>query len=371
MSQPKLSVFIVVKNEVDKISKALDSIKDLADELIVIDTGSTDGTIPAANKWAVANGAVARLVVESVGSRFHDADGDFNFGAAKQHGIDIARCDWVMWIDANDYVENGKALREAWYKTIAKNQNCYIVLPTYVSDTFSFPRARLGRKDQAAIEGRVHEFMYFPEDVARIELPFKIHNRKKSRDLERNRKLLEKDWRDYPTGRTAFYLGMTCMELNKQADAFVWFRRRCRTFEFQDEFKEEYYKSLEMQAAILGELVPVKGATLEDLRDISYEMIGIEPNRREGHYYAAVYYMATREWKKAEICIKRAIKLKKPDGLRLWVNPKMYDDSLIRGAIEKCVNAARYGKVLKPDAILDYGPKPGVMRRGNAQYNPF
>ena len=46
-----LSVFIVAKNEEERIGYTLDSVKDIADEIIVIDSGSEDKTLDIAKKF--------------------------------------------------------------------------------------------------------------------------------------------------------------------------------------------------------------------------------------------------------------------------------------------------------------------------------
>ena len=46
-----LSLCMITKNEEKNISRCLDSIKDIVDEIIIVDTGSTDKTIEIAKVW--------------------------------------------------------------------------------------------------------------------------------------------------------------------------------------------------------------------------------------------------------------------------------------------------------------------------------
>jgi glycosyltransferase involved in cell wall biosynthesis len=47
---PKISAFIITKNEAQRITKAIESIKDIVEEIIVVDSGSTDDTVAIATK---------------------------------------------------------------------------------------------------------------------------------------------------------------------------------------------------------------------------------------------------------------------------------------------------------------------------------
>ena len=78
---------MIVKNEEDSIANCLDSVKDLVDEIIIIDTGSTDRT-------------------KEVVSRYTDRIIDFkwinDFAAARNFAFSHARMDYIFWLDADD-----------------------------------------------------------------------------------------------------------------------------------------------------------------------------------------------------------------------------------------------------------------------------
>src|SRR5688572_11499942 len=83
-----LSVVVITKNEASVIARCLESVA-WADELIVLDSESTDGTPNIAR----AQGAQVEVTNEWPG-----------FGAQKNRALSRARGDWVLALDADEWV---------------------------------------------------------------------------------------------------------------------------------------------------------------------------------------------------------------------------------------------------------------------------
>ncbi len=84
-----LSVVLATYNEEGNLKKCLDSAKDLADEIIVVDGFSTDRTVEIAKNYG------ARIKVTTNKPNFH---------INKQMAIDMAICDWILQLDADERV---------------------------------------------------------------------------------------------------------------------------------------------------------------------------------------------------------------------------------------------------------------------------
>ncbi|CDT94425.1 glycosyltransferase family 2 protein [Vibrio coralliirubri] len=89
MRKHTLSVIVITKNEEDRIETCLKSVVDIADELIVLDSGSTDATVEICQKYT-----------DNV--TITDWPG---FGKQKQRALDKATCDWVLSIDADEALD--------------------------------------------------------------------------------------------------------------------------------------------------------------------------------------------------------------------------------------------------------------------------
>jgi glycosyltransferase involved in cell wall biosynthesis len=85
-----LSIALIVRNEEKTLGRCLDSVRGLANEIMVVDTGSTDGT----REIAAAHGARV----------FHFPWCD-DFSAARNESLRRATGQWVLWLDADEYFD--------------------------------------------------------------------------------------------------------------------------------------------------------------------------------------------------------------------------------------------------------------------------
>ena len=87
-TNPPISVFIITKNEADRIENVINLVKEIADEILVIDSGSSDDTVKIASK------AGATVI-------FNEWNG---YGAQKIFGEEKCKNNWILNIDADEEV---------------------------------------------------------------------------------------------------------------------------------------------------------------------------------------------------------------------------------------------------------------------------
>jgi glycosyltransferase involved in cell wall biosynthesis len=90
----KISIVLAVRNEEDNIARCLNSVRGLADEIIVVDEHSTDKTVEIAKK----NGA--KVFLEPHHELFH---------ITKQIALEKATGDWILQLDADEVVTSALA----------------------------------------------------------------------------------------------------------------------------------------------------------------------------------------------------------------------------------------------------------------------
>ncbi|WP_196598643.1 glycosyltransferase family 2 protein [Pectinatus frisingensis] len=84
----KISACVIVKNEADNLQTWLTCMQKIADEFIIVDTGSTDDTKQAAFRG---------------GANVYDFIWKDDFAAAKNYAISKAKGDWILFFDADEY----------------------------------------------------------------------------------------------------------------------------------------------------------------------------------------------------------------------------------------------------------------------------
>src|SRR5690554_6641792 len=83
----KISLCMIVKNEEEVLAQCLDSVKDICDEIIIADTGSTDRTKEIAGKYT---------------DKIYDFEWIDDFSAARNFAFSKATMDYILWLDADD-----------------------------------------------------------------------------------------------------------------------------------------------------------------------------------------------------------------------------------------------------------------------------
>ena len=98
-----ISVIIPVYNAKAFLTRAVDSAlaQNEVREIIIVDDASSDGSLPLAEKLVSANNGRIRLLRHADG-------GNHGAGASRNLGIEKASCDWIAFLDADDYYLPGR-----------------------------------------------------------------------------------------------------------------------------------------------------------------------------------------------------------------------------------------------------------------------
>lgn len=143
-----LAACLIVKNEEAVLPRCLDSVHELCDEIVVVDTGSTDRTVE---------------IAKSYGARVGHFEWCDDFSAARNASLDLATSHWALWIDADEELtsESWNAIREG----LIRNHfgGYYVRIVNLMDDEneanqYVHTPVRLFRRiPEIRFEGRIHE----------------------------------------------------------------------------------------------------------------------------------------------------------------------------------------------------------------------
>ncbi|MEE9606049.1 MAG: glycosyltransferase, partial [Candidatus Scalindua sp.] len=113
-NKPTLSLCMIVKNEEKFLPICLESVKDHVDEIIIVDTGSTDSTVEIAKRY---------------NAKIYHHPWENSFSKARNYSLKYATCDWILWLDADEEVDKKDAYK---LKEVIKDNDANVIyLPIF------------------------------------------------------------------------------------------------------------------------------------------------------------------------------------------------------------------------------------------------
>ncbi len=172
---------MIVKNEEETIARCLDSVKDAVDEIVVVDTGSTDRTKEIASGYT---------------SSVYDFEWIHDFSAARNFSFSKATKDYILWLDADDVVLD-EDLQKLKALKIKLDPTVDIVMMKYNLGTdksgqpsTTYYRERLiKRANNYKWQNPVHEYINLTGKILRVDIA--ITHKKTKQRTSRNLEIFE------------------------------------------------------------------------------------------------------------------------------------------------------------------------------------
>lgn len=179
----KISLCMIVKNEEDVIGRCLDSVRDIADEIIIVDTGSTDKTKEIVSKYT---------------KKIYDFEWVDDFAKARNFSFSKATKDYILWLDADDVIleDDYKKFIEL-KKNINKNVDIYMMKYNYIVNEENIPslvqnRVRLLKREKNyKWVSPIHEVIIPVGNIENVDIAI-THKKDKIKDINRNINIFEK-----------------------------------------------------------------------------------------------------------------------------------------------------------------------------------
>ena len=178
-----ISLCMIVKNEEDHLARCLDSVAELVEEIIVVDTGSTDRTVEIASNYT---------------SKVYSYEWKDDFSDARNYSFSKASKDYCMWMDADDVLEEAEHDRFIKLKQSLPPETDIVMMKYHTSfdeagkPSFSYYRERWIRNSgQYRWIGAVHEVIPPNGSVVYSDLAI-CHRKMGAGDPDRNLTIYKK-----------------------------------------------------------------------------------------------------------------------------------------------------------------------------------
>jgi glycosyltransferase involved in cell wall biosynthesis len=208
-NKKKLSLALIARNEARCLARCLASVRDIADQIVVVDTGSTDNTVEIANSFG------AQV------SHFAWVD---DFAAARNASLDLATGDWILALDADEtaspqlaaeihsFIQGPAAVGRLRIVSEFRLKDQTLRSQSFVSRLF--PRG-------ARFEGRIHEQLVCSLPRANLRGELWHDGYMQPGKSERNLKLLLREIEREPSNAYLLYqIALEHSELDRTEEAF-------------------------------------------------------------------------------------------------------------------------------------------------------
>lgn len=304
--EPRIFLNMIVKNEEANLPRLLDSVIPHVTGAVILDTGSSDETIPTIEAY-----------FKRVNKFLHIAKGKFvNFSQARNSALCFAqacahRFDYLLLADADmELVVDGPLGPLAAESYTLEQRTGFLRY---------FNTRLLRAKSKAQYVGVTHEYIGTDDRQQLAQWWFKDHCTGSNRGdkSERDKRLLEADLTEHPNdARTMFYLARTYKEMGLPAQAIPMYRRRIAAGGWDEEI---WYSLFEIAQSYreLGD----EGKFIATM----LEAHNMRPTRAEPLYHLARYYREKpTSQRTAWMFSKAGIDIKYPKDDALFIEAAAY-----------------------------------------------
>lgn len=194
-----LSICMIVRNEEAVMARCLDSVQGAWDQLVIVDTGSEDRTAEIARRYT---------------PEVYHEPWENDFGKARNSSFFYARCDYILYMDADDVLPDAEReklmrLKQDLAAMPAEERPRTIMMPYDVPEAggISFRSRMVARHEGPYWNGAIHECMYLEEPMMQTDILF-LHRKVVQPPKDRNCSIIRSIPRE--TLRQNFWLSAQC-----------------------------------------------------------------------------------------------------------------------------------------------------------------
>ncbi len=287
---PAISLCMIVKNEEMHIARCLDSIADLVDEIIIVDTGSEDRTVEIASGYT---------------SKVYSYPWKDDFADARNYSFSKASMDYCMWMDADDVLEETQREKFLQLKQSLQPDTDIVMMKYHTSfdeagrPSFSYFRERWIRNcSKYRWTGAVHEVIPPGGSILYSDIAI-CHKKMKAGDSDRNLRIYRKMIREgiVLDARQQYYYGRELYYHKEYKEAAAVFEQFLQS---EDGWTENKIEACSVCAQCYFQMGQDQTGLAVLLRSMSYDLpraeLCCEIGKyflEHGEYHTAVYWYET------------------------------------------------------------------------------
>jgi glycosyltransferase involved in cell wall biosynthesis len=289
--RPTISLALIAKNEEKNLPRLLDSVKDCFDQIVLVDTGSTDKT---------------KEIAEKYNCDVFDFEWINDFSAARNFAFSKATKDFVMWLDCDDELKGREEFIQ-WRDHAMSYVDMWLATYNYAVDKdknpiVSFVRERvfkrsLNPKWKYPLHEGITPEIHWSKNYA---TPWAVNHLRDAEDVaadrSRNIRIIEQMVRDGNIdGRMQFYYGKELYEIGRFQEAIPAFEKALTMpIEMHDRVLSLQYAGYAAMAAfdqLKPELTQDRQKFFDKTMDFGHQGIRLDPNRAEFHMLIGDAYL--------------------------------------------------------------------------------
>ena len=246
---------MIVKNEERTLKRCLESAGELFDQIVVVDTGSSDNT---------------RAVAKSLGAEVYDFEWIDDFSKARNFSFSKSTCDYIMWLDADDVIEESQLKKLLELKARLGSQDMVMLNYAVTFDesgtpTFLYERERIFKRAKGyEWQGFIHEAIV-PSGKIEHENIYISHKKMGGGDPRRNLKIYRAHIKagEKLSPRDQYYYGKEYFYLRKYRRAITELKKSLKNGWLPNVL--DAYRAIATSYSVLGEDDKALKALLESL----------------------------------------------------------------------------------------------------------
>lgn len=295
---PAISLSMIVRNEEVNLPRCLESVKNVADEIVIVDTGSTDKTLD---------------IAKSYNAKIFQFKWINDFSAARNFALRNSTGNFILYLDADETLSNNSKEEVLKFAKSSEQIGCFCTVTSidnFSKQTNQIKYIRFFRNsDKINFVGKAHEQIFsslvennykiLNSNIQIIHYGYDISKNQKKIKAERNLKLLLEEYSQKKTAYISFQIGQSYFILENYSEAEKFFNQAIELKSLSKDLLSEcfYY---------LSQISHNKYDILNSDRYIN-EALKIEDKKPMFHFLCGKIFQRKQDYTKTLKCFLKAL----------------------------------------------------------------